>query len=335
MLDTNQQNHIDILFKVIRQKKFIYVSECLYDLFLPKVVNESSNFPHELVISIKNTNFKSIDFDFSSIEIEQFKSHNTPIINEWLYLELYCNEYAQLDILNYINEKILAKNIVSQFYFVRYANPDVHLRVRFKIKSNRNKKLVIFYIANLKLLNKIIKYIIVPYDPEIQRYGGLEMMKISEIIFDLDSRNVISEILNKEFEKNIVHVTMVLKIKFYLDFFKFSLNDMILFCDNNLMNFSNEFAYNSDSKTLFNKEYDQIRTHILDFEYQTFFSTHNFENDFNVVLIKNKISINNYVSLLVHMSCNRHFDINQRYCEFKTYFFTKRYINHLKHTDES
>ena len=166
-------------------------------------------------------------------------------------------------------------------------------------------------------------------------YGGPEMMKISEIIFNLDSRNVINEILSKEFEKNIVHVAMVLKIKFYLDFFKFSLTDMILFCDNNLMNFSHEFEYNSDCKTLFNKEYDQIRAYILDFQYQTFFSNHNFENDFNAVLIKNKISINNYVSLLVHMSCNRHFDNNQRYSEFKTYFFTKRYINYLKHSNET
>ena len=108
VVDTQNKNHTQLLFKKLKEKKYLYVSECLYDLFLPTIENETENFVHELIVSVKNTDYVSTDFDYSNIEVEQFKTNIISVTSDWLYLELYCNTYAESDILRYIATKYIA-----------------------------------------------------------------------------------------------------------------------------------------------------------------------------------------------------------------------------------
>ena len=56
--------------------------------------------------------------------------------SEWLYLKLYCGRDFQNDVLAHqlgeFCEKALANEMVNEWFLVRYADPDDHLRVRFR-----------------------------------------------------------------------------------------------------------------------------------------------------------------------------------------------------------
>ena len=229
----------------------------------------------------------------------------------------------------------MLQNKATLFFYVRYANPDNHVRVRFKTNILENKVDIINILAKLKESNIINKYSIVPYEPEVQRYGGIELMKLSEQLFNLDSRNAVASIINNDFETEDLQITAILKIKYYLEFFNFNLEEMILFCENGVIMFSNEFELNVDMRKTFNKEYADCKFKISNFDYTSFFNDLDFKIILNSVL-ENSIAFKiNYISLLIHMSMNRHFNEKQRFNEFKTYFLTKCYLNQLKFTNKN
>ena len=208
---------------------------------MPDVVKDNENFAHEIVVSIRNPYYHRESFDYSNIDIVANQETKTPIIDDWLYLEIYCNAYADTEIYKHIQKIILLKNKCELFFFVNYSNPDRHIRLRFKTKTLANKKFIIAKIHELKLHNYISKYLIVPYEPETYRYGGEEMMNLSEEIFNLDSRNFLEKIICNDLEVNELKIIAVLKIKNYLQFLNFSLDNSIDYCETNILNYSKEF----------------------------------------------------------------------------------------------
>jgi thiopeptide-type bacteriocin biosynthesis protein len=56
---------------------------------------------------------------------------------EWLYYKIYCGNYTADKIL--INEvqtivnKLFRKKLIDQWFFIRYYDPDFHLRIRFHL----------------------------------------------------------------------------------------------------------------------------------------------------------------------------------------------------------
>ena len=335
VLDIENINNMKLLFDKLKDRKYFYVSECLYDLFYCNIEDQTGNFAHELIASVKNTNYVSSNFDYSNTEIEQIKSNITPITDNWLYLELYCNSYAESDILKYVEENVLNQNKSDLFFFVRYDYPENHLRVRFKTKVFDNIQYIINILSELKKSNMISKYIIVPYEPEIHRYGGIEIMEKSELIFDFDSKNVIKNVISCDLEEDNIQISAILKILEYLKFFNYNADEMILYCENKITIFSKEFELNSDLRKDFNKNYADIKFKIMHFDFKTFLSDEGFKSDLLTCLQKNKTNKLNYSTLLIHMSMNRHFNEKQRFNEFKTYYLTKNYLNQLKYTNRT
>ena len=330
VVDTEIDSHVQLLFKKLKEIRYLYVSECLYDSYLPCVTDVTHNFAHELIVSVKNTSFDIIEKNYSDLQIEQIKSGHIPFINDWLYLELYCSSYATIDILKYINDFILVERAVKQFFFVRYNTIDNHLRVRFKIKSASGKKFIIQSLAKLKHNCTISKYIILPYAPEVERYGGYDLLRVAEQLFDLDSRNVIKDIINQNLTQIEAQLLSILKIKFFLELIDFDIEQMLFICETNILSFSKEFNLDRQTRNLFNKEYKSNISKLNNFKCSDFIITSKLKNTLHKNLKKNKISKINYVSLLIHMSMNRHFIEDQRFNELKSYYVTKLYLNQLK-----
>lgn len=331
VLDIENINNMKLLFDKLKDRKYFYVSECLYDLFYCNIEDQTGNFAHELIASVKNTNYVSSNFDYSNTEIEQIKCNITPIADNWLYLELYCNSYAESDILKYIEENILNQNKSDLFFFVRYDYPDNHIRVRFKTKIFDNIQYIISSLSELKKSNLISKYIIVPYDPEIHRYGGSEMMEKAELIFYFDSIDVIKTVISCDLDKNNIQISAILKILEYFKLFNFDSDEMISFCENKINLFAKEFDFKSDLRKIFNKNFAEIKLKISPLNATSFIFNEDFKFELLTCLQKNKINKVNYSSLLIHMSMNRHFNEKQRFNEFKTYYLTINYLNQIKY----
>lgn len=335
IIDINNENHIIMVYEKLKIDSFLYISEYLYASFVPALKNESGNFVHEFVASVKNTNYKKdhIQYHYSEGELNLVK--NPPLNSDWLYLEIYCNSYADSEILKFIQREIILKNKCDLFFFVNYSNPDRHLRLRFKTKSTHNKKYIIKQIQDLQSNLYISKYLIVPYEQETYRYGGGAMMSLSETIFDLDSRDFLTNVIEKDLNEPDVQMFAILKITNYLRFLNFTLDEAIIHCEKCIENFSKEFELTTILRKNFNKEYAEIKNDIIKNEYESFLKDKELK-----ILYHNQIkiittTISESLWLLIHMSINRHFSENQRFNEFKTYFLTKSYLNQLKFTNKS
>ena len=332
IVDTANDNHVLLIFEKVKTNFYLYVSECLYESFDPQVENDSGNFSHEFIASIKNTQYVSKNINYSFQEFEKVNLAKIPLLNDWLYLEVYCNAYAENEILKYVYEEIILKNKFEKFFFVRYSNPKKHLRLRFKSNTRKINEFIIGKIHNLKITNVISKYYILPYSQEIYRYGGVKLMDISETIFSLDSDDTVKKLLCDNLEHHDIQITAILKINCFLNLFNLSLEDKIFFCQNFITLFSNEFELNPDLRKDFNKNYSKIKSELFMFEVEDFFTDSILKKSINDCLEKSSLNKYNYIGSLIHMSMNRLFSEKQRFNEFKAYYFAKCYFNQIKYT---
>jgi thiopeptide-type bacteriocin biosynthesis protein len=118
---------------------------------------------------------------------------------EWLYIKLYGGN-ATLDEILVTAVLPLARRVHAsgphyRWFFVRYADPHAHLRLRFNGPSDwlqRELMPLIFHTFNPLLASgRLWKIQFDTYDREIERYGGLEAMSIAENIFFADSEAVL------------------------------------------------------------------------------------------------------------------------------------------------
>jgi thiopeptide-type bacteriocin biosynthesis protein len=185
-------------------------------------------------------------------------------------------------------------------------------------------------VHDLKVKKIIGNYVILPYDQETHRYGGIELMEFAETIFDLDTKDLLSTIIEKDLSVDSIRKISILKIKNYLEFFGYSIDEMIEYCENCIVNFSKEFELNSQLRKELNKEFSEIKFKISTYEYVSFLNDNLLKNNLLAQLEKSNYHLKSYSWLIIHMSMNRHFKDKQRYNEFKSYYFTKCYLNQIK-----
>ncbi|GIQ61016.1 hypothetical protein Flavo103_41520 [Flavobacterium collinsii] len=328
-IDTDIVDDIFLIYEKIKERNYLYVSESLYESFSPQIIDkEHNNFSHELVVSVKNEHYARRQFNYDNVD--EILSENIPVLSDWLYLEIFGNSYSNHDILKFINEAILLQGKTDLFFFVNYANPDRHLRVRFKTNSRENKEYIILKIHELKSNHLISRYHILPYEQEIHRYGGIQLMELAESIFSFDSMDFINNVINLDLDEDSVKITAMLKIKNYFNYFGLSLEEMIENCERAIKLFSKEFELTAKLRKSFNKDYLDIRNKIDHFEYGNFLDDLMLGADVVKKLNENKFSRYNYMSLIIHMSMNRHFSEEQRFNELKVYYLAKTYLNQLK-----
>lgn len=126
--------------------------------------------------------------------------------SEWLFAKIYCG-VTSLDRLlaNPIPSLIRTlreDEAIDRWFFIRYSDPELHLRLRLRGDPTRLWQEVapkIFAIVNCNR-HLVQKVVIDTYDPETERYGGKEALDFGEKIFEADSEAALSII--KEFRAN-------------------------------------------------------------------------------------------------------------------------------------
>jgi thiopeptide-type bacteriocin biosynthesis protein len=119
--------------------------------------------------------------------------------SDWLYIKLY-GGVATLDeilaqTLGPIVRSALTSGAAAQWFFIRYSDPQEHLRIRFHGRPDdlREKILPAIFAAFDPIVSsgRIWKMQLDTYEREIERYGGLEAAALAERIFFADSQAVV------------------------------------------------------------------------------------------------------------------------------------------------
>ncbi|NIH85784.1 lantibiotic dehydratase [Amycolatopsis granulosa] len=108
---------------------------------------------------------------------------------DWLYAKLYAADTAQREILRTRLPELVGG--VDDWHFVRYADPDPHLRIRFAGKPDVLWTTLLprlhTWAGALRDAGLLSRLVLDSYDPEVERYGGPDAIAEAERVFHADS----------------------------------------------------------------------------------------------------------------------------------------------------
>jgi thiopeptide-type bacteriocin biosynthesis protein len=119
--------------------------------------------------------------------------------SEWLYAKLYTGsgtaDRVLRDVVAPVVRQAIGSGAAESWFFIRYSDPDWHVRVRFRGDAKRlaGEVLPALHEAAAPLLasGAIHKLLLDTYGREIERYGGDGGMALSEAVFQADSEAVL------------------------------------------------------------------------------------------------------------------------------------------------
>jgi thiopeptide-type bacteriocin biosynthesis protein len=111
---------------------------------------------------------------------------------EWLYAKLYASAAR--------HDELLAEHVtrlstaVDRWFFIRYADPDPHLRLRFHGPAGELLPGLHAWAAELCAAGLANRLVLDTYESETARYGGPELMTAAENAFRADSESVLDQL---------------------------------------------------------------------------------------------------------------------------------------------
>lgn len=114
--------------------------------------------------------------------------------SEWVYFKLYCGiksaDKILLDAVKPLSEALLQEQLIDKWFFIRYNDPDFHIRLRFHITDLEKIGVVMNQVYEQLLPFKTAGYIwkmqMDTYNREIERYGS-NSIELAETFFYHDS----------------------------------------------------------------------------------------------------------------------------------------------------
>lgn len=111
---------------------------------------------------------------------------------EWLYAKLYASTARHTELLT---EHVSTLDLdVDRWFFIRYRDPDAHLRLRFHGPAGRVLPVLHAWASDLCAAGLANRLVLDTYDPETARYGGPELMAVAEDAFRADSESVVEQL---------------------------------------------------------------------------------------------------------------------------------------------
>jgi thiopeptide-type bacteriocin biosynthesis protein len=148
----------------------------------------------------------------------------SPPGSEWAYLKLYCGPDLQDGLLagpiRDLAHRLRENGLAAPWFFVRYTDPDHHLRLRFRCLDPSSRpalfaELCDFATALLER-GRCLRFGFDTYDREIERYGGPEAMLLAEQLFGVDSSAVVEHLALLERHREIDRLDLVVATTFEL-----------------------------------------------------------------------------------------------------------------------
>lgn len=175
---------------VRNSEKESFVSEIIFPVF--KTAGIKEDFPKERKEVIKlDTKSRYMD-NAAAIPLNAEWRNQFPGQNGWWYLKLYYNSVNSDRLLGeniyFLCEELLKRKYIDLFFFIRYADPKPHIRLRIHLcEKNMDGDLISVWMQKMYAELNISSCKIDVYEREIERYGGIELINYAEKFFYSDS----------------------------------------------------------------------------------------------------------------------------------------------------
>ncbi len=273
--------------------------------------------------------------------------------DKWLYLKLYTGlktaDAIIAELIGSLSNSLIAQGLADKWFFLRYNDPQFHLRWRISITDpekigtiiTRVNKAIVPYLDN----DMIYKVQAETYKREIERYGS-NSIGIMEQLFWHNSMlvcNYLSQTKDSEDEKNRWLFSMR-AIDSFLNLFNYELDKKLRLLTIMANSYGKEFNIDSALISQLSDRYRANKKDIFNFMSLTFDDANAYEallkvqHQFNIRSTKGvneilklendkqlAVSVDNLLISYIHMFMNRLFRSKQRLHEMVIYGFLFRY----------
>ena len=255
--------------------------------------------------------------------------------DKWVYYKIYCGVNTADIILTRIikpfTEQLLVNNYIDKWFFIRYSDPEPHIRVRFLVKDLEHIGSLILEFK--KVINPFIKtkqiwdIQLATYQRELGRYGA-NSIELAESFFFYDSEQVLT-IIENSLDDETRFLNMFQWIENVLSLFNLENNELLSFLNKMQEQFKKEFKVNKVVKKQLSNKYRGLETTLYNSPKQKYVHV----NELKLIakqflaLEKNEelqLSLENLIASYVHMTINRCFRSKQRLYEMMLYDFLFR-----------
>lgn len=198
LIDAENDFCMRFLLRQIKKSKKIVIQKCNLpsekwslnpagqavhtELIVPMLLKQSDS----MVFSVKKTHCERNDTTKYCVPMGD---------DNYIYLKLYLDmEYADKflsDSLAPFVQNLYKSGRLDKFFFIRYADPNFHIRLRLRAKDRVSYTEFLIDIqkwANMVFRNKEVKnYAFTIYEREVERYGGEQCIGLIESLFSADS----------------------------------------------------------------------------------------------------------------------------------------------------
>ncbi|MBL4773555.1 MAG: lantibiotic dehydratase [Alcanivoracaceae bacterium] len=351
-LDSNFSK-ISFISELIKRKGTVKLYESRKGLTDKDIQNKGKIYRNEIIIPcfMKTINKEKplLTTAGKTLSIHEVKELSSLPGEKWKYFKLYTGEASADKLLAEkiapIANKLVRDEHIKSWFFIRYNDPEFHLRIRFKLNDVYSSDLISSLFYNVLqdtyqqgLIHKIDE---VAYRPEIRRYGGIELLPICEKLFYLNSV-IVSDFVESTFlqkNKDKLRWQMCIRLVWQITLGTLdSLDVMELFFKDTAMYFDNDMNVSGYNKKKIHQNYRSSMKDVADALSNKFITTNNtyIKNEiypqynqcileFKKLCINNNRKITQILHSLVHMDCNRIFLLNQRVNEWMIYHYLAKY----------
>jgi lantibiotic biosynthesis protein len=165
------------------------------------VTGPEGRFVHELVVPFVRAAPPRAEADIAAPQVTRsLVRRRFPPGSEWLYAKLYTGTGTADQVLNHVVGPLvrssLAAGAADAWFFIRYADPDWHLRVRLHGEPGRLHAEVLPGLeaaaAPLLETGQLWRMQLDTYEREVERYGGDRGIELAEQLFAADSEAVVT-----------------------------------------------------------------------------------------------------------------------------------------------
>jgi len=251
--------------------------------------------------------------------------------SEWIYFKIYSGTTTATilltDVILPFTQELEKENSIQQWFFIRYGDPEPHIRVRFLCKeADKIGEIMSFFQKSIQVYvdqGLVWKIQMDTYQREIERYGA-NTMEVSEQLFHYDSQMIV-EALHLIDDKELKLFFVLRAIDQLLEDFKLTTSSKLKLVQKNAIAFKNEFNADKKLRKQLDTKYRNYRASLESFlnmkgheEYQPLINLINQKSDHIKTSIESifeeqnnntlEVPIESLVSSYIHMHINRFFD---------------------------
>ena len=270
----------------------------------------------------------------------------------WLYYKIYSGtttaNLVLTEIIGPLAQRLKRQEVVLKWFFIRYHDPEPHLRVRFWVKDVA--KLGVIMTQMQQHLQPYIDQELVwklqldTYNRELERYGAASIEE-AEALFYHDSILVTHALAMIE-DSDLKLFFALKRIDQLLENFGLNTADKLRLVQHNGKGFKQEFNANKHTNKQLDGKYRKHRKTLEEFmilqeheDYEPLLQLLQYNSEQQQPVIQSlfekrdaqtlEVSIENLLGSYIHMFVNRYYDTRQRLHEMVCYDYLDRYYRAL------